>query len=821
MALEYSTVRINITTIAADGIDVDDIPDDTPLTGSLELTPMIAAGSAIQYDDGGTLKLKTVSPITVDIGITGDIDHHGRDYVKVLAPTASTTNLAQLQWRASFKNLRYGSQVITMQPIYFYATPGAEINLADNVNVAPSSLAVQLSRGPRGFGIGEIVTDVATDELVFKLDDDSATEVGRVEMPDFIVSDEFVADLVAPGTATKAALDGTYGRVDAIQFAGLPTIFHDFVGMENGATAPVVTDSGHPVYWNSVPPFFTGNDFASLTPGGATYFCTEDLGETVTHVRARYKIAPNGGGNGGLCCIAITDRRWDVANIANTNMGLHLWVTPTAWSLTVWEAATGQQTIDYGFFDTRLTVDGVTEYMVQCWIVGDKATVILPNGKHVTKTDPRFASLSGNYAFFESMINHADDDLVCISAVGAGTGKTRTPWIPPATVVTGTVSPAPAKVPLNSIMALGDSLTAVVSPYDPTTGYDSHNGGPNGGHSACDWLFQGNLLADSAMNVLGGAATAGYTAEQIRDTHLPTILAAKPTYCVVQAGANNALGDGEFPNSTLAVVEGICASLVAAGITPILATFPPATIVSLSQNEIDRMNTWASEYAHRNGYPLLDFYNALVDHSTGAYKAGYTTDNLHPTSLGSAAQALVVRDVIKKISTTGSRAALAGFNASGVVGSAVNPLLAPAAGEPNRPDGWFIMGEPTLSLAASTIAGNELTVTRTAETALLFGNDIDCSEGDIWDFCCRIGTTPGASGAFTFGILDQTGGNFVVNAYDHRLAVPDGTILHWRGRTPAGVTKLRSHFAITAGVGAKMKISQVTLRNLTAKGLAS
>ena len=215
MALEYSTVRINITTIAADGIDVDDIPDDTPLTGSLELTPMIAAGSAIQYDDGGTLKLKTVSPITVDIGVTGDISHQGRDYVKVLAPTASTTNLAQLQWRASFKNLRYGSQVITMQPIYFYATPGAEINLADNVNVAPSSLAVQLSRGPRGFGIGEIVTDVATDELVFKLDDDSATEVGRVEIPASDVSDEAVASLVGSGEATKAALDGTYATAAA------------------------------------------------------------------------------------------------------------------------------------------------------------------------------------------------------------------------------------------------------------------------------------------------------------------------------------------------------------------------------------------------------------------------------------------------------------------------------------------------------------------------------------------------------------------------------------------------------------------------------
>jgi hypothetical protein len=214
MALEYSTVRVNITTIAADGIDFDDIPDDTPLTGTLELAPMIAAGSAIQYDDSGTLKLKTVSPVTVDIGITGDIAHQGRDYVKVLAPTASTTNLAQLQWRASFKNLRFGSQVIAMQPIYFYATPGADINLADHVNVAPSSLAVQLSRGPRGFGIGQIATDSATDELVFKLDDNSGTEVGRIVLPEAEVSDTAVADLVAADTATKAALDVTYVASD-------------------------------------------------------------------------------------------------------------------------------------------------------------------------------------------------------------------------------------------------------------------------------------------------------------------------------------------------------------------------------------------------------------------------------------------------------------------------------------------------------------------------------------------------------------------------------------------------------------------------------
>ena len=228
--------------------------------------------------------------------------------------------------------------------------------------------------------------------------------------------------------ADVTGLVDTYARLDEQRFAGMATFFHDFEGMTPGSTAPVVTDSGHTVYWDSQPPFSTGNDFTSLTPGGATYLCTEDLGATVTHVGARFKYAPNGGGDGGLCCVAITDRRWSLANIAETNMGVHFWCTPTTWALTVWEAGTGQVPIVYGYFDTRLTADGATEYMMQCWISGNKATIILPDGERKVALDDRFTTLSGNFAFFESMPNAATDDLACISAVRAGTGKTRPPW---------------------------------------------------------------------------------------------------------------------------------------------------------------------------------------------------------------------------------------------------------------------------------------------------------------------------------------------------------------------------------------------------------
>lgn len=232
MALKYSTVRVNVTSIVADGIDEDDTPDDKPLTGTMVLTPMVDATAAIQYDDGGTLKLKTVSVIRADISLSGDVSHQGRDYVKVLAPTAATTNLTQLQWQASFVNLRYGTQAVSIKPIYFYAEPDAEINLAEHVNVAPSSLAVQLSRGPRGFGIGEVTTDAETAEVVFKLDDNSGTEVGRVAIPEAEVSDASVADLVASAAETTAAVDarvravgdGTYATPTTVASAVTPKL---------------------------------------------------------------------------------------------------------------------------------------------------------------------------------------------------------------------------------------------------------------------------------------------------------------------------------------------------------------------------------------------------------------------------------------------------------------------------------------------------------------------------------------------------------------------------------------------------------------------
>lgn len=214
MALGYSTVRVNVTALVIDGIDSDDLPDDTPLSGTIVLTPMIQAGRSIQYDDAGVLKLKALTEMEVDIGATGDISNHNRDFVKVVAPTAATTNMADLQWKATFKNLRYGLKSTSLDPIYFYALPDAVINLAEHVNVAPNSTAVQLARGPRGYGVLDaIAADIAGDPA-FVLELESAAGpvmTAPIPLPPAPADDAaMAANVTSETSATRVALNNTY-----------------------------------------------------------------------------------------------------------------------------------------------------------------------------------------------------------------------------------------------------------------------------------------------------------------------------------------------------------------------------------------------------------------------------------------------------------------------------------------------------------------------------------------------------------------------------------------------------------------------------------
>jgi lysophospholipase L1-like esterase len=369
-----------------------------------------------------------------------------------------------------------------------------------------------------------------------------------------------------------------------------------------------------------------------------------------------------------------------------------------------------------------------------------------------------------------------------------------------------------------SIMALGDSLSGLgVSPYAGAL-TDSHY------HRESDWLFQANLLLDSPFDVLGSAATAGFTVEQIRDTHLPTVLDARPTYCVCWSlGANNALPAGEFPRSMLDVSAGILSALENDGITPILATLPPVQGGSLSWDETDRYNTFVSHVAHRRGYPFLDAHGLLVNPATGAYRDGLSDDGLHPNALGTAVIAAGLAELLRRLDETGSRAHLLDVNllAGGSPGTAANSHLVAASG--TTPTDWYISPGAGVALAAQPAGrpGNQLTLTRTGGVDVnALGTKVPCSPGDVWTLAARVGATRGGpAGRWRIGVADQNGTTYAARAEGQGLDVADTRVLHWRGVVPAGITQLAVYAGVSGADGTALRLAQVTLRNLSTKAI--
>lgn len=180
--------------------------------------------------------------------------------------------------------------------------------------------------------------------------------------------------------------------------------------------------------------------------------------------------------------------------------------------------------------------------------------------------------------------------------------------------VAKTIRPASGRV-----VAIGDSITFNNS----------------GGH------YQQMVVRSNGRATQGGwFATQGLTIEQIRDTHLPQVLALtgaqKPAACMVLAGTNNvgaSSGTGfNFPTARTAYLQ-ITTALIGAGILPIICTLPPRADFTLSKTNGQLFNGWLKGIAAANGWPLLN-YHALLADGIGGWKSGQSADGIHPNLLG-------------------------------------------------------------------------------------------------------------------------------------------------------------------------------------------
>ena len=386
-----------------------------------------------------------------------------------------------------------------------------------------------------------------------------------------------------------------------------------------------------------------------------------------------------------------------------------------------------------------------------------------------------------------------------------------------ARIVRGAELDALVPGPGNIVVAMGDSITDT---FDPSAKPESY----------FRWATR---LAGQVVRDGGVYATPSMTAEQIRDTHLPEVLARDPhpRYCVVLAGANNT-----NVATTKTTLTQIYDALRAAQITPILGLLTPKADLAF----VGALNQWMRSYALANNLPFVDFSAATADQATGLWKAGMSGDGIHPTAAGAEAMGTALAAVLTRLAagldnplpvTQGDPTNLfvaplflAGFT------DANGDLLPDTVGA--RKGLAFIGGQADTTITygeePGVVVGRWLNIARTGSASNTnissFSWQIPAAPGDLLAFGCK---------------LKLTGASATTNAYV-RLVANGGAVQHpylmafeaWQGRSGgpftyynearvgSGTTGAYLSFTISGPAGATLSIGQVVVKNLTALGVA-
>jgi lysophospholipase L1-like esterase len=123
-----------------------------------------------------------------------------------------------------------------------------------------------------------------------------------------------------------------------------------------------------------------------------------------------------------------------------------------------------------------------------------------------------------------------------------------------------------------------------------------------------------------------GDTTTGMLARLDRD-----VLAAHPTIVTIMGGTND-LREKATAASIVGRLNQIIERVNAAGATVVLCTVPPRNRYARAALAL---NTAIRAYAKAHRVPVLDMYS-IVGTKHGKYRAGMTTDGIHPNALAAA-----------------------------------------------------------------------------------------------------------------------------------------------------------------------------------------
>lgn len=247
-----------------------------------------------------------------------------------------------------------------------------------------------------------------------------------------------------------------------------------------------------------------------------------------------------------------------------------------------------------------------------------------------------------------------------------------------------------------------------------------------------------------------------------------------------------------------------------------------------------QINAWRKRFAAENGVPCIDFYAVLADPTTGYYKKGYTTDGVHPTTLGQREMGLAAWRTLAA-SVPDARGYITDDQANPINGYR-NGLFLVGGGNPiDRPSGFAGYGSTGLLRGGigplAGFKGNAWTVERLAANAPAYNGEIQVpiadfgvSVGDLIQLSLRASVIGNEAGGATaeMGVRFRGGTGLYLGLWRFSGAeVPDPTQLVGPPVVvPTGTTHLSLLVNLFGGTG-KVATGQWTILNLTAASIAN
>lgn len=402
-------------------------------------------------------------------------------------------------------------------------------------------------------------------------------------------------------------------------------------------------------------------------------------------------------------------------------------------------------------------------------------------------------------------------------------------------VSVGSAPPVAPSVAQRTIAFLGDSLTNVVTTHLLSNlEYSTHV------LRRCPWLQSAGKFGTGGMG-LTVAGTGGLTyAQAVASLRA---VSPQPTDVMLLIGTNDLATNTAV--QLIAALRAAVDELIGYGYSVIMSELTPRNDLSTDdKTKLHTVNTWINRHARLNNLRCNHFYSACVDTGgAGTWRSGYNGDAVHPTAAGADAMGAVaaatmtnyqwrpylLADSSDTVTTVSGGLMLADVRNNGATFENAGDGIPDFFGKASAPAAGIVN---SLVSGAGAIIGNWYQQVRTnqAGTPVLRSFRRAAAPGDVIAFGCVFDTDSAADGGtMSISACTATTTSWHDGVVTTRRAIAFGGAgydsdvreCYLELVVPDGAVSTCVDIVTTASTsGGTFRVGQVTMRNLTALGIA-